>query len=77
MTILRSKLMPLISAYLCTLDRKFTGGPGMYTQAIWRGVGGISEGGNRVEGGVKFPHSPLATGPAVEASRMYCGLQKR
>lgn len=39
--------MPLISAYLCTLDRKFTGQPGTYTPAISRGVeGGIRAGEN-------------------------------
>lgn len=32
MTILRSKLMPLISAYLYTRDRKFTGRPGTYAR---------------------------------------------
>lgn len=33
---LRFSLMPLISAYLCTVDRKFTGQPGTYTPAISR-----------------------------------------
>lgn len=69
--------MPLISAYLCKLGRKFTGGTGTYTGNLRVcGGGGLDRGGPVVVGG-KLPRSPLATGPAVEAFKMHCGLGKR
>lgn len=77
--------MPLISAYLCTQDGKFTGRPSTYTGNLeWGWDWGGGQGGDKrvVEeaGGVgwKFPHSPLATrSVAGKASRMCFGLQQR